>query len=511
MPEAAARAASAAPAHLDEDRARLVTLLQAFETAAPASPNWSDDDSAWATRLALNDTPAGASANDYLAHRAAHAWQRLGPREPAAAAWLARRLWRARWVGIAVVLGLLLGLLADSIGSGQRINLLAPPLWAVLAWNAIVYAALLGHALARLMRRPSGPGAVTRLAQRALLLGRALPGAGTLRAKAGASAAALQSFAALWAQRSAALSAARATTLLHAAAAALALGLIAGLYLRGLVLDYRAGWESTFLGAGAAHAIVATLLAPASMLSGIVLPDAAGFEALRVAHGAPATAPAAPWIHLFALTLALAVVLPRSALALAAALRAHWLARRIKLPADDAYLQRLARAQRRDVAHAVALPYASTPDAQAALGLRALLAPVLGDSLQLRIAPTVAHGSEDEAPLAGLLGADTTLALACFDLTATPERENQGRFARRVAQAAPAGAATVVLVDEAAFARRFGAASARRSQRREAWHAFAQALGTTPVFADLGAPEIDAAGRALQQALRQPVARKDAS
>ena len=34
----------------------------------------------------------------------------------------------------------------------------------------------------------------------------------------------------------------------HFAAAALALGLVAGFYLRGVGLEYRAGWESTFLG-----------------------------------------------------------------------------------------------------------------------------------------------------------------------------------------------------------------------------------------------------------------------
>ena len=189
--------------------------------------------------------------------------QRLGPREPAAARWLARRLWAWRWVGGVALAGVVLGVLADSIGSGQRINLLAPPLWAVLAWNAVVYLLLLGHALARSFMRPARGGALLRLTERALRLGRRLPGAADKRAVASGSGPALQAFAAQWWRVSAPLSAARAATLLHAAAAALALGLIAGLYLRGLALDYRVGWESTFLSAGAAHAAVTTLLAPA--------------------------------------------------------------------------------------------------------------------------------------------------------------------------------------------------------------------------------------------------------
>ena len=489
---------------MNEDSARAVTLLQAFETAQPPSPNWSDDDRAWATRLALHDAPANAA--NFIQRRAHHAMQRLAPREPAAAKWLARRLWQWRWVGVAALVAWLLGVLADSIGSGQRINLLAPPLWAVLAWNAVVYGLLLGHALAHALRRPTRPGALLRLVQRMLRSGRRLPGLGSVSASASGSARALQHFAALWLARSAPLSAARATTLLHAAAAALALGLITGLYLRGLVLDYRAAWESTFLSADTAHAALAVVLAPAAALSGLALPDAAAFEALRAVHGGGAAgASAAPWIHLLALTLALFVVLPRGVLALAGALRAQWLARRFALPLGDPYFQRLARQQQGDVAQVAVLPYASTPGAQAALGLQALLTPALGDGMQMRVLPTTAFGAEDELPAAAALASGTTLAIALFDLSATPESESQGRFAQQLAACAPAGAATILLVDEAGFRARFGADSARLAQRRDVWRVFGEGLGTLPVFADLAAPDLAGAARALQLAMRSPV------
>jgi hypothetical protein len=497
---------------MNEDSARAVTLLQAFETAQPPSPNWRDDDRAWATRLALQDGPA--DADGFIARRAQHAMQRLAPREPAASKWLARRLWQSRWIAWVLLAGLLFGVLADSIGSGQRINLLAPPLWAVLAWNAVVYLVLLGHGLARLLMRPTRPGSLVLLTQRVLRVGRSVPGLGSVSASAVGSAPALQAFASLWLRASAPLSAARASTLLHAAAAALALGLIAGMYLRGLVLDYRAAWESTFLSADTARAILAAVLAPAAAISGIALPDAAGFEALRAAHGSvngasAAGASAAPWIHLLALTLLWFVVLPRVVLALVGALRAHWLARHVALPLVDAYFQRLARLQQGDVARVVVQPYAATPSAQAALGLQALLVPALGDGLQLRIAPTTAFGAEDDAEndARATLDADTTLAIALFDLSATPEVENQGRFTQQLAARAPPGAATVLLVDEAAFRQRFGADSARLAQRREVWRAFAEALGTLAVCVDLDAPDIADFGRTLQSAMRSPVAK----
>jgi len=499
---------------MNEARAREVLMLQAFETVQPAGPCWTDEDRAWATRLALQDGAAD-SAEVFIVRRAHHAMQRLLPREPAAAKWHVRRLWKERWVLWAMPAGALLGVLADSIGSGQRINLLAPPLWALLAWNLVVYGLLLGHALAHLLMRPTRPGGLVRLTQRLLRMGSGLPGAavpllgssGKSTGKpAGNSGAALQAFAALWLRCSAALSAARAATLLHAASAALALGLIFGMYLRGLVLDYRAAWQSTFLSADAAHAVLAALLAPAVVLSGIALPDVAAFEALRSVHGGtPAGMSAAPWIHLLALTLLLFVVLPRGALALAGVWRSRWLANHMPLPLTDAYFQLLARQQQGDVAQVTVVPYAATPGAQAALGLRAVLAAVLGHGLQIQIAPTVAFGTEDDLEARMPLLAGSTLVLALFDLAATPEAENQGRFAQQLAARTPAGVSTVLMIDEAAFRERFVGDSTRLAQRREAWRVFAETLGTLPVLADLNAPDLVAAPQALQRAMASPL------
>ena len=485
---------------MNEAAAREVVLIQAFETAQPAPPSWSDDDRAWATRLAREDPSAG-SAEAFIARRAHHALQRLGPREPAAAGWLARRLWRWHWVGWAVLAGLAAGLLADSIGGSQRINLLAPPLWAVLAWNLIVYLLLLGHGVARLFMRQTRTGSLVRLTERVLRIGRSLPGLGSVSASASGSARALQGFASQWLRISAPLSAARAATVLHAAAAALVLGLIAGLYLRGLVLDYRAVWESTFLDAASAHAILAALLAPAAALSGIALPDAAGFEAMRSVHGAAqAGAPAGPWIHLLALTLLIAVVLPRSVLALGAAARAQWHARHLAVPLAGAYFQQLDRARQGEVARVFVAPYASTPGAQAGVVVRALMAHVLGDTVQIEIGATVAFGAESEADALVPPPAGTTLAVALFDLAATPEAENQGCFARRLAAHAP----TILVVDEAGFAQRFKADPARLAQRRDAWGEFASALGTTPVFVNSATRDAAPAG-SVTLAMRRPV------
>jgi len=484
---------------MNEAAAREVVLVQAFETAHPPLTSWTDEDRAWATRAALEDA-GGSHPEGFVVRRAHHTLQRLGPREPTLAAWLARHLWRWQWLAGAAAIGGLAGLLADGIGSSQRINLLAPPLWGVLVWNLVVYVALLGHGLARLfMRRPRG-GALVRLTERLLRAGRGLP----VRSLANGSAHAdvLTGFAREWRRISAPLSTARATLLLHVAAAALALGLIGGLYARGLVLDYRAAWESTFLSAEQAQALLSAVLAPARALTDIAMPDTAGFVAMRSVHGAPPVgAPAAPWIHLLALTLALVVVLPRALLAAVAAARVHWLSRHVTLPLDGAYFETLARAARGDVARVLVAPYAGSPEAATLKTVRALLAQALGDTTQVEVADTTAFGAEDAAAAPVQLPAGTTLVVALFDLSATPEFENQGRFARRLALHVP----TLLLIDEAAFAQRFRADPARLTQRREAWRALALDLGTTPVFVNSAVTHAADSG-AIASALRRPVA-----
>jgi hypothetical protein len=491
---------------MNETSAIEVTLLQAFETAQPASPNWTADDSAWATRLASASAEwrdAEGSNERFIAQRAHHAVQRLLPRETGTAKWLSARASVWPWLLVIVAAALLLGLLADSIGSAQSINLLAPPLWAVVLWNALVYALLMGQWMSSWFQREAQAGALSRGVQKLMRWGSQWP---TPASNSAASRSpALQNFAALWMQRSAALSVTRAAVLLHAGAAALAVGLVAGMYLRGLVLDYRASWQSTFLSAETAHAALSFLLSPAAAAAHIPLPNVAAFEALRETHrsaqiSVPSqSASGSAWIHLYAVTLSLFVVVPRLALALWSAARARWMAQHINLPMGDEYFARLLRQQQGSRAKVVVLPYASTPSAAALVGLRAVLTSTLGSQADVRVTTTVAFGDEDEA--AALLPAGSTSAIALFDLSATPEAENQGRFAQHLASTA----STVVMVDETAFDRRFSDAPQRLTQRRAAWLAWAKLLGTEPVFVHLEQPDLKTTERDLLAALTHPV------
>ena len=443
---------------MDEASARRVVLVQAFDGAD--SPLWTPEDGVWATRLALQTAPPDASDERLLSERARHALQRLEPRERGVRRWLARPGWSWRWALLTIGLGLVIGLAADLLDRNQIVNVLAPAAWAVVAWNLLVYVALTVAALRR-PRRADGlttglRGAMLRWWQRGF-------GDGPLRVATRR-----------WAEWSAPLMLTRIAALLHVAAAAVAIGLLGSMYLRGLVLDFRAGWQSTFLDSTAVHQLLSTLLAPAQTVTGIALPDAPALEAMRLtAPTQPATTSAAPWIHLYGATLVLAVVLPRLLLALLALGQSLYRSRRFVLPRGDAATLRDVQRLRRQASRVQVCPYAQVPAASAALGLRTLLARELGDDLQLQVAATTAVG--DEAEAAQRVASDAaTLRLVLVDLAATPEEDHQGRFVRTL-QAATPHVPLWLVVDESAFRRRFGSMPERIDERRAAWRQWATA------------------------------------
>lgn len=325
---------------MNESAARKVLLLQALETEQPALSLWGEEDGAWASRTALTDLAAKGNFQSYIVRRAEYAFQRINAREPVLANWLTKRFWHSRWIFLAVPLGLLMGIFINSIGSNQHVNLLDPPLLAVVLWNIFTYILLLGHLIKTLMSRSLKPGVLIGLTQRALRSS----GLNSIGFSSNGIIQIVQSFENLWLYCSSPLFTARASTLLHGLSASIALGLIAGLYLRGLVFDYRAAWESTFLGANSVHQILSFVLAPAIAISHITMPDVAALDAMRIVHGSKEVGvSAAPWIHLYSLTLLLIIVLPRTALMLWSMLRSYWIAHHMTVPLDNDYFKRLMR------------------------------------------------------------------------------------------------------------------------------------------------------------------------
>jgi hypothetical protein len=388
------------------------------------------------------------------------------------------------------------GLVLSVLDSRVRIEILAFPLLGVVLWNLAVYAVLAIAAVRRRPKRPSsGVGAAAGWVAWPLRWGWQRAAALVRQASFyhRPLAAALRRFADDWWPHAQPLMALQGKRVFHLAAAALAFGLVAGLYVRGIALEYRAGWESTFLTADQVRALLHLLYGPAAALTGIVLPaDDAAIEALHW-RGGSGGGPAAPWIHLSAATALLFVVLPRLLLAAWSSVALARVSRSLTPP--DAllpYARGVLGAS--DAAPAPAIvrvtPYAYRPDTASLAGLNALLQAAHGPGTRLDLGEPLAYGDEDDLRSRPVSNGDVEAVL--FTLAATPEAENHGAVlvALRDALArARSAARLLVMVDESPFVAHVrGDASfqARVEERRGAWREFVARHGAEACIADLG-------------------------
>lgn len=476
---------------MTEAEARNIELVRAFEQ--PLAAPWGAADRTWASAEASRRLGEQAPYPHWLAQRAALASARLAQRLPPVARALAASSVPGAWLRWLPLIAFALGLASDAIGSPQRINLLAPPFLALMAWNLAVYAALLLAALrAGLAGRadPPAPGPLRRALWQVMLRGTRVA---RKQLAAVDTPPALIRFWRDWLRCSEPLQRARLATLLHLAAAALCAGMLVSLYVRGLAFEYRAGWDSTFLTPQALHHLLTVVLGPAAQLSGMTLPDADQLARLRFSVGPGENA--ARWIHWYALSVGLLVLLPRVALGALAAQRVRQLSRHFPLPLIDSYFQQLRPTHARTPTAVLVLPYSYQVPANALLGLNAVLEAALGPNAMVQVAESIPLGGEDE--LARWLappGSEPAAVVVLFALSATPERDSHGALLQALA-ARPGGAAlTAVLIDESGFRARFDGAQGqtRLQQRRAAWQRLLHDFGQTPVFADLSAPDLAA-------------------
>lgn len=412
----------------------------------------------------------------FLQQRAEQIIKRLAERMPAFGGYMRRpSAWPMVSAGVPL-LALLVGVGVDRIGDPHRVDLLSAPLLGIIGWNLLVYVLLLASLLvpaqkngwigARMMRYLSAGRAAMPRKLPAVLVG------------------ALIDFMSDWTRLSAKLTHARLARTLHMAAALFALGAVLSLLARGLLTQYLAGWESTFLDAPQVHALLSVLFAPAEWTFRLPGFSVADIEALRFATmppPSPATVMAPSggkrWVLLYAATILLLVVLPRVVLAVVAHWRARRLAANFPLDLDQPYFRQLGA--HIGVAAGVlrVLPYSFTLDEARDQGLASVAAMLLGEHARLLLRPTSAYGDEPRDALGDTRLDDPaiTATAVLFNLAATPEPENHGAFIAHVLSAAPRG--LLVLIDESSLRERFDAqaGSAQRiDERITLWQRFCE-------------------------------------
>jgi hypothetical protein len=482
---------------MNEQSARNVVLVRAIETTDQKREILSDDDRRYANRTARElaewqaaESGAAASTEHFLQQRAEQIVKKLAQRHTAFAAFAKRTPGLAAVAWLLPLLALVLGAALDRVADPHRVDLLSAPLLGIVAWNLLVYLVM----LVWLCIPKAGTTRLRAAWIRRLSVGKAaLP-----RKMPHALSAGLYAFMADWGRLSAPLNGARLARTIHLSAALFAVGAVLSLYARGMLAQYGAGWESTFLDAAQLHALLSTLFWPALTvfkLQGFTLADV---QALHFAAGTqPPAAEGARWVHLYAATLALLVVLPRLVLAAFAAARAALLARRFPLDLDEPYFRQLGDAAGGEPGVLRVLPYSFTVDEARSRGLEAVAARLLGERARVRLFAPVAYGSDPAAALRDLDLRDpaiTSTALL-FGLAATPEKENHGAFIAHLVRALPQR--TVVLLDESAFSVRTPDPQ-RVRERIELWREFCVFHGAEPTVVNLLAPAGDGAQEGAQ-------------
>ena len=303
------------------------------------------------------------------------------------------------WVGWLVVLAaFLLGIGTDAVGSASHtVNILAPPLLLLMLWNVAVYAFIVLNKLFQSRRFTLPP----------------LDGAESMAL-------------------------ARGTAVMHWAAAALALGALLAMYWRGLVFDYQALWQSTFLSPQTTHSLVSLVLAPAawlgSFLGGSALPDLASFQQLRAPTSSGENA--GRWIHWYGITVFLVVLLPRCLLAL----WSHRQAQKLQT-AENALVASNVTVKASPAAHALVIDPSSYTSVQTIalslvahtnVGKTTLARTLLGRDIgEVRNAEHVTHTAEKHVLVEALHGQ----VLERLELWDTPGFGDSELLAKRMSQA----------------------------------------------------------------------------
>lgn len=504
---------------MNENAAREVLLVRAIEQADVDHAVFSREDREFASRSATalaHWTAAKQRApldpGEFLARRARLLLDKLDQRYPHTLRAAHLGLWRPALAALLPPAALLAGALFERLGDSQRINILAMPLLGLVLWNLAVYLLLLLRPLLIRLRLPAGARAASCDALGLLRSGlRRLLERGTARVS-GPLAAPVLAFNNDWRLAGAPLVAARLGWLLHLCAALFAVGAVLSMYLRGLLFDYRAVWESTFLGPATVHALLSTLLGPAAHLIGEGFPTVSELSMLRHPPGSGESA--ARWIHWYAATVSALVIVPRGALALIAGWRARRLTRRLPLDLRTPYFRRLLGALTDTHEVLRVIPFSITLGPRQRDGLDRIIHHLWGERSTIKVESPVRYDAGVEsaeppdkprstngvsvAPATTHQAPPATLTLALCSLAATPERENHGQFLDGLR--ARAGTPVLLLVDSGGYTRRLGSmagAANRLDERRGTWLAFATSHRWPIVFADLEAPDLAAAEKAL--------------
>ncbi|MGH7309080.1 MAG: hypothetical protein ACREK6_10340 [Candidatus Rokuibacteriota bacterium] len=468
---------------LSEREARTLLLIQALEETDEDGVLLSTRARAAATRRAFDAPSRSADDQGRLRTRAALLRDDALREAPA----LARVLDPPRWPGTLVLatiaVAAVAGALTNVLGPERHVSVLAFPLAGILAWNVVIYAAVVARALGRIVARLRGADpALSRLAWlgrwladvRLAVLARRLG----VTARSAIVTDAVRRFQLLWLPTAAALIAARLRVVLHLAAVAMAAGAVIGMYVSGIAFEYRATWESTWLDTTAVQRYLDVVLGPATRVLGEPVPDVAPLR------GPAGEGSAAPWIHLWATTLGLFVLIPRAALAGVDALTAARLSRWLPVHVDTAYARRALHSGRGAATLVHVVYYSCAPDTALRERLHSRLQEHAGARAVIRDDAHLDYGDGPERVTVPEAPSGSGLLVVVFPLAQTPETQVHGEFLGRLAERLDGAGWTLIIVLESTTFRQAAGSADRVRERRRTWDRLLRDLQLTAMELD---------------------------
>lgn len=487
---------------MNEHSALEVIAVRTVETQDRERTVWTDVDRAWASRAAAEVVGEKAAAETFLARRASLALKRLGESNHLLSASVRGMHWRP-WYGWAVIaIAFVLGILSNQIGDSHRVDLLAPPVLGLVCWNIFVYFILLATKLFHLSQ-PTPPGRLRRGGMRAVefVTGPNLSRAKYHKVGDNVAVASLVNATNTWFALAKPLYGARVGRILHWSSAALALGVIFGFYLRGLAFEYKATWESTFLDATWVHGLLSVVLAPGALMTGIVIPETAHIQSIQ----APSSENAAAWLHLYAASVFLIVLVPRIALASRAAYTEWKLSGNFPISLEGAYFRHLLRNFHAEPEHVRVVPFSYALPEPVQAGLESVLSRTFGGGLSLILEPPVLW-DDDDGIVSRMAKEGKGPVIVLFNFTATPEDEVHGAFIKALRGHFGAGHSLFAVVDESAFHARWPDDEVRLKKRRKAWSDWLASQRMGAVHANLAHPDFESIEVGINEILCAPEA-----
>ncbi len=374
-----------------------------------------------------------------------------------------------------IVLAILGGLLTDPIGPRGQINLLHFPLLVLVIWNGAMYIwSTMRYVLKNAWKSHRAECISDWLNRTGLWVLQV-----KLRLFQQASqeekqwiVASLSRFFQLWSSLVGEGVRLKGKSMLHWGAAGLAIGVIIGLYCRGFVFEYRASWASTFLEAEQVHHMLAVILFPASTLLGIDFPSVQAIATLK----APGSENAAIWIHLWAVTCLILIVLPRVGLALITSQNALKQLDSLTLPLEQPYFHRLLTQYRGEDIWVEVLPYQCQLKHSLLELLEEFSLEMFGNRAYVQTRKPISYGESNFRMKAS--GTMPLRVLIVFDVATTPEQEVHGAFLQNIQDQVESwngDASLLILLHEGSYRKR--ADPERLRERFQTWERFMSGHG----------------------------------